>query len=316
MPTIFHWFAKRFGLFLLFSSLLAPGCTTVEEPPCPKITIPDTVGDCSNLCDCADQDMQGRVFRVTRLEIDEPEEFASLLNDMWAMDIEANTLNILFVVDDFEPNSVSSFNTISFSAGPAWRSPKEPLVMPPAEGDPPESMVDSYCLLQGLTVQANVKQYHGYQCVFKTIEDTKLHFHSGPKEKPLVCAPATEPQNSINIDNLKMRFGFNQDCTETRSGYIEGCITIANANDICMCLIPGTCGTPQNEGHDPDDLQAYCLDQCGTSWLSFGRTIDAFNLTPKCITTDGQQGYRIQGFIDAVDVTNKFNPVSSNDCTQ
>jgi len=300
---------------LLFT--LAGCSTTIEEPACPSIEIPDSTGTCSNLCDCDDEEMDGRVYRVTSLEIDEPEQFASLLNDLWSTDILNNTLNILFVVDTFARNSISSFDSIRFQAGPAWRSPRMPLGVPPEEGQPSESAVESYCLLDGLTAEASVKPYHGNQCVFKTIEDTSLFFHTGPTTDPLVCAPKGEPRNTIPIKNLKIRFGFDQDCRTVVAGSIEGCITLTDADKICMCLVSGSCTVqPKGEGYDPDDLTAYCKDECGDKWLSFGQTVKAFGLAPTCVTSEGDQGYRLQGFISAADVTEKYNPVSSSDCTE
>ena len=73
---------------------------------------------------------------------------------------------------------------------------------------------------------------------------------------------------------------------------------------------------------NPEDIELgkYCNDGCGSDglsggWTSFGSSVSMFNLLPTCINEKDERGYRIQGFVSAVDVTDKFNPTPSDDCT-
>jgi len=289
---------------------------TIEEPPCPPIEIPIGTGECSAFCDCPGDTIANRVYRLTRMEIDEPEEFAELLNMQWESDIVNNVLNVLFAVKEYETGTAAAFDHVSFVVGPGWRSPVEPEPLVPEEGQPSESVVDSYCHLDGMTVDLSVKPYHGNQCIFKSTEATALYFHTGPKTSPFVCAPDLVPANSIPVKNLKVRMGFNEDCTGIVDGYLEGCITIEDANRICMCLVSGACPLePVNEGtHEEGDLSGYCRDKCGKKWLSFGESVAMFKLKPSCITPDGAQGYRLQGFVTAVEISDKYDGTRSDNC--
>ena len=307
---------------------LGTATCTIEEPPCPKIEIPNQTGECSKFCDCTDQKMVDRVFRFTQLEIDEPAKLAELLNQTWSDDLDDNTLNVLFKIKEVERNDIGSFEVIKFWGGPGWRSPKEPLKLPPDEGQPSPSVIDSYCLLDGYEVNVDVERYHGNQCEFKTSALTTLFFHSGPASNPLVCAPLVEPQNSIPITNLNIRFGMNRDCSSMINGVIEGCITQSDANKICMWLgnyddatitrnaTDEELGQYADPDHPKFNLSKYCTDGCGGMWLSFGSSVEMYRLTPTCINEKGEQGYRIQGFVAATEVTDKFNPIPSADCTE
>ena len=296
---------------------LASGCYTVEEPPCPPIVIPENTGECSTLCKCDYDSFGGSPFRLTRLEIDEPEELATLLNTIWNTDILRNVVNVLFVVTDFEEGTAAAFNRITFKVGPGWRSPHEELSIPPADGDPSESMVDSYCMLEGYDVDMSVKPYHVHQCVFKTEEAGALYFHTGPLDNPIVCAPELEPPNSIPIQNLKVRLALNENCDGFTDGHLEGCIAVDEANKICMCLTTGQCPMEHVDmgDYESDDLAAYCKDKCGFKWISLGQSMAAFGLVPTCLTLDGREGYRVQGFIDGHSVPDYFNPIQSADCS-
>jgi len=303
---------------LLTVWLLCAGCTTIEEPPCPPIEIPVEEGECSPYCKCDADEITGRAFRMTRLEIDEPEDFAILLNNIWNTDMKNNTLNVLFYVDSAVQGTSAAFNRISIIAGPGWREPRDPLALQPAEGQVSSDLVDSYCMLEGLSAPFELKPYHGNQCVFKSEDTSMLFFHTGPKDNPVVCSPEGERPNTIPIKTMRTRLSFNQDCTAIEDGYLEGCITLDDEDKICMCLNTGNCPIePTGEEGEEGDLTAYCHDQCGTKWLSFGVAVAAMDLLPSCITEDGEQGYRLQGFFDAVAVEDeKLNPVSSSDCTQ
>jgi len=314
---------------------LGTATCTFEEPPCPEVEIPDQGGECDKYCSCADEEMVGRVFRFTQLEIDEPDKLAEMLNEIWSDDIDTNTLNVLFEITEVDRNEIGSFETIVFHGGPGWRSPKNPLKLAPDEGQPSQSVVDSYCMLDGYQVDVDVERYHGQQCEYKTSALTTLFFHSGPGDWPLVCAPLIDPQNSIPITNLKIRFGLNRDCTGMINGFIEGCITQDDANKICMWLGDyeqaelngkyqrGEMTAEQLrayvEPENPEEdlkLSKYCTDGCGTMWLSFGTSVEMYKLQKTCINEKGQQGYRIQGFVRAVEVTDKYDPVASANCTE
>ncbi len=235
---------RTMGMMLL-TMLLAAGllttCVTVEEPPCPPVTITGGDGECSTSCqECPDPEgMIGRVFRISRLEIDEPAAFASILNGIWKSDIDSQTLNILFFVTGAEryDEELAAFTRLEFIAGPAWRSPKLPLALFDEEGGATAmEQVESYCHLEGLATSLDGKPYPGKLCEVRSTEDTSLYFHSGPKDTPMVCAPANFPANSIPIKNLKARLTFNEDCSEINKALLEGCITIPDADHICMCI--------------------------------------------------------------------------------
>jgi hypothetical protein len=280
--------------------------------------IPEGSSECSSFCDCKAEDMEGRVFRLTRLEIDEPEQFAQMLNTIWEGDLRNNILNVIFYVDEAKQGTGVAFKDLSITAGPGWRTPKMPYILPAEEGQPTPSAVEDYCLLEGLSVPLNLKPYHGHQCQMKSSEASALYFHSGPKDGPLVCAPANSPANNIPISNLKIRASFNEDCTAIQDAFLEGCITETAADRICMC--PGAAGTcPLEIDADApfteDDLAGYCHSACGDKWISFGGIVRSFSLLPSCLTPDGERGYRVIGFFDAEAVPGQFNPVSSSDCT-
>jgi hypothetical protein len=289
-----------YGLGMLL--LIATGCV-IEEPPCPKVEIPENEEGCSEYCDCSEQDLMGRAFRFTNLEVDEPAAFAEILNERWAGDIKNNIINVLFTPEVITEGSTSAFSYLRFHGGSGWRDPKEPMELGPPEGEPSESVVNSYCLLEGLTEPMEFEPYHGNQCIFKTIADSSLLFHPGPVDYPVLCAPELTPQNIIPIKSLKVRFGFNYDCTEIIDGYMEGCITIEDADKINMCMI-GEC-----------EIDSGAADGCGGGWLNFGGLVSPFGVFPSCITEDGDQGYRLQGFFSATAIDDKYNPVSSADCS-
>ncbi|MBM4355770.1 MAG: hypothetical protein FJ109_18600 [Deltaproteobacteria bacterium] len=294
------------------------GCVSVEEPPCPEVEIPENTGSCSTFCKCDLEAFRERVFRFTWLEIDEPEEFAGLLNPIWENDLANNVLNVVFSVVSAEKKqgSASALDEFVFLTGPGWRSPAMPVNLP-AKGDlPPETAVDSYCLLEGLTQEIEFRPYHGNQCIFKSVEDSLLNFHTGAIDNPILCAPDLDPMDSIPIRNLKVRFGFNEDCTGMVDGYLEGCIAIEDANRICMCLKSGDCPvSPVPQGDYPEtDLAKYCTDRCGQKWISFGASVGLFGLKPTCLTTDGKPGYRLQGFVEAHEIPGKFDSKQSINC--
>ncbi len=322
--------ARRIVVFVLVAMGVAgPGCVQVTEPEAPTIEIPENSGGCDKYCECDAADVTGRAYRVTSLQIDEPEAFATILNEMWAGDINNNVLNVIFNVEQAVAGTTgSAFNSLKITAGPSWRVPKEPWTNPAPDGNPPESIIDSYCQLKGMAIPLELKPYRNLQCTFKSTEMSSLYFHSGPKDMPFICAPQNEVANNIPIKNLKIRATFNRDCTEIADGYLEGCIAVDAADNICMC--PGGAGVCDREppvGSDasvyeeavaaaqPKTLGDYCHTVCGAKWISFGALIHSFKLEPTCLTVDGIEGYRVQGFFTATAIPGQFNPVQSDDCS-
>jgi len=307
-------------LFGLLAVFLLAGCISVEEPPCPEVEIPESNGACSSLCKCDLEAFKQRAFRFTWMEIDEPEEFAGLLNPIWKTDLANNVLNVVFSVVDAQkkPGSAYAFDQFTLLTGPGWRSPALPINLPAPDGKDPESVVDHYCLLEELTQQITFKPYHGNQCIYKSTDDSLLNFHTGAIDNPILCAPELDPPDSIPMRNLKVRFGFNENCTGITDGYLEGCIAIEDANRICMCLKTGDCPlepVPQGELAETD-LAAYCKDRCGDKWISFGASVGLFGLLPTCLTTDGKPGYRLQGFLEAKEIPGKYDPKQSINCDE
>jgi hypothetical protein len=300
---------------------LCIGCVSVEEPPCPEVEIPENTGECTTFCKCAVDAFKDSVFRFTWLEIDEPEEFAGLLNPIWETDLRNNVLNVVFQVIDVQKKqgSAAAFDQFTLLTGPGWRSPPLPVILPPkSEEESPQTVVDHYCLLEGMTREITFKPYHGNQCIFKSTDDSLLNFHTGAIDNPLLCAPDLDPPDSIPLRNLKVRFGFNEDCTGILDGYLEGCIAIEDANRICMCLKSGDCPIiPIPQGEFPQsDLATYCKDRCGEKWISFGASVGLFGLLPTCLTTDGKPGYRLQGFVQAESIPGKFDKQQSVNCDE
>jgi hypothetical protein len=190
--------------------------------------------------------------------------------------------------------------------------------------------VYSYCQLEGLSVPLELRPYHGNQCTFKSREATSLYFHSGPMDAPLICAPQNTPANNIPIKSLKIRASFNRECTAIDEGYLEGCIRITDADRICMCPgVAGACeiaptGTVEYDPDDPAKLKDYCHTNCSGKHISFGGLIRASSVPTTCITDDGSEGYRVQGFFTARALPEHcadagqacYNPVSSTDCSK
>jgi len=298
----------RLGALALLPLL---ACVEVTAPGAPDITIEQTGGSGTGTCECDATALGERVFRFTRLEIDEPEALASTLNSMWAGELAGNSLNVLFHVLEAEAGTGVAFESIRLAAGPGWHSPTTTAPLTDEE-------IDSYCLLPDMEVEIEMEPYHGYQCVFKSAQSTSLLFHLGPQTEPMVCSPLLDAPNTTPIKDLKVRFGFNEDCTAIEDGFLDGCILEAEAQRICMCLIAGTCPTPEapETPFDPDDLSGYCGDACGGGWISFGSIIKSFGLRQSCVDADGRQGFRLQAFFDAEDVGARFNPVASADCSE
>jgi len=303
--------------FEVVLGLLLGACVQVNEPGAPAVVIPEGDSTCSSFCECDAAEMTGRAFRLTRLEIDEPDAFAQILNTMWDGDVHNNVLNVIFHVDEAVQGSSTAFRSLKITAGPGWRDPKQPFILKAPEGEPTETAVTSYCLLEGLDVPITLKPYHGYQCQLKSTAPSALYFHSGPKDAPLICAPANEPANNIPISGLSIRASFNRDCSQIQDAFLEGCITVEAADGICMCATAGGC--PMNAEPDRSlagvDLPGYCHGACGEQWTSFGAIVRSFNLKPACLTPEGEPGYAVQGFFDAVAIPGQYNPTRSSDCT-
>jgi membrane-associated phospholipid phosphatase len=311
----------RSHLAVILAVGLLAGCVYVQEPAAPEVVVNVTGGGGGNTCSNCDADaMKGRVYRLTQLEIDEPEAFASILNLIWQSDIRNNILNVLVVVDEVVAGRAgNAFDKVSVTLGPGWRRPKMPYVLPAQDGSPAFDMVDDYCLLQDLSLKTDLMAYHGTLCQLKSANPTSLYFHSGPRDGPLICAPDNGPPNNIPISNMSIRVAFNDDCTELVDGFLLGCITMEAADRICMCMgAPGACSMDPRPGsvYEPGVLDEACHSACSPDWLSFGNIIRSFELAPGCLTPDGTSGYFVQAFFSGVLIPpEKFNPVSSNDCS-
>lgn len=318
-----------FCVAMLFSLAIFASCVEVKEPEAPAIEIPESEGECSNYCDCDPADVIGRAFRLNVMRISEPNEFADILNRIWENDIRNNVLNVLFVITEAarDEGAPEAFSSIAIEAGPGWRSPAEPRILKPEEGqETSDYLIDSYCHLEGMAETFHLEPKTGYQCTVKSSEAGSLFFHSGPLDNPIICAPDAQPANNIPISNLRIRASFNEDCTGITNGYLEGCLTVENADRICMCVTPDLCGDLFDETVDfeeffdeeagLDNLDGYCKAACGNLWSPFGDIGRAAGLSPNCLTPEGKEGYRVQGDFTAIDITDKFNPVQSGDCTE
>ena len=294
------------------------GCVEVEAPTTPDFTCPDVSISGNESCQCSAEDLVKLTLRINHFEIDEPVALATVLNSVWGGEIRNNILNVLFRMDAAEEGLTTAFKSITMVAGPGWRDPPTPAQLPPEdETAATHSAVDSYCMMEGLDRELQLKPYQDYQCQYRNPEPVDLLFHLGAKSDPLMCAPLLEPANATPLKDLKVRFGFNEDCTGINNGFLEGCIAVEDAARMCICTNAGTCAYKGDltAKHTPDDLPGYCGAACGPGWTSFGGLINAVEIASTCITTDGREGIRLQAFFDAVDVSHKYNPVSSDDCT-
>ena len=150
---------------IITAVLLALGCVEVEAPTPPEYSLPDATTSGSQFCECTADDLTTLTLRINRFEIDEPEALAMVLNTMWGAEIRSNIMNVLFRMDAAEEGTLTAFDSITMSAGPAWRDPPTPAQLAPEDPEAPTgSVVDSYCMLEGLDQEIALKPYHGYQC--------------------------------------------------------------------------------------------------------------------------------------------------------
>ena len=318
LPRRRDWAALRRFLGAVLMTWVVPACVDVHEPEAPDVVLSGDSSSANTLCRCDAEEMVGRTYRFTRWEFDEPSALAGTLNSVWATDIASQALNILFSVQSATAGGTTAFDPLVVTAGPGWRSPSLPYVMTTEDGVTAQDQVESYCLLPDMGQTIELAPYHGYQCQVKNAEAGTLFFHFGPKTNPLMCGPSLDPPNITPIRSLKIRFGFNEDCTAIDSGFLEGCITVEDASRLCMCMVTGTCEGLFDESAsvDENDPYAYCENACGSSWISLGSIMNTFSVAPTCLTEDENPGYRIQAFFDAEEITDRFNAQSSDDCSQ
>lgn len=320
--------AQLFGLLVALKCL---GCVEVNEAAVPPIQVDGTSSGGFGPCDCGATSMPGRAYRFTRLIADQPAYLADTLDNMWHHEISNYLLNVLLVVESAEKNenTISSFSKIRIKAGAGWRDPGAPYLT----DDTFE--VNSYCLMdESLNIEIEVTPYSGYLCRFRNANAASLFFHLGSLNDPLMCAPKLDPKNTTPIQDLHMSFSFNEDCTQIREGYLEGCLAQKNVNRICMCPNAGTCS---KEGADPstpfpaepaspgapfvdDALVEYCQDACSggriEGWVSFRENLEFFGIKPTCLTSDGEIGYRLSAFFEAEEITDPFSSALSAECSK
>lgn len=324
----------------LLMVLLGSGCW-VGDTPAPRLPVIDASvggGATHDTCECSagavqsgdPTGLQGRAYRFTELRIEEPYALASLLNGLWDFDIEHHILNVLFVVETAsESHTGYPFRGATLRAASGWRDPPQ-LWLP--EGMEP----DSYCILPGTSSAFGLQPSRecAGRCEISTTGQSSLAFYAGNLDDPLNCSPHLGVPHSIPISQMDARFVFNEDCSELLEGRLTACLRREDTRGICMCTRSAMSDPPwayQCVWNDPLDmdppasdadgqaLQAYC-GGCGTGpWMTLGgylRPPEEGTGLPPCDPPIGMGGYKVSGVFRAVDITERFNPRESADCTE
>jgi hypothetical protein len=248
---------------------------------------------------------------------------ADNLNDQWANELSNYLLNVIFVVNGAEKaeGATTAFTNLNLTAGPGWRFPGEPYLVDDS------FQVQSFCLMnEALNLNVDVTPEGTTQCVFSNKVPTNLFFHLGPESNSLMCGPQLTPKHATPITNLSFTFGFNNDCTEITSGYLEGCIPQDEARKICLCKVASTCPTVNADPNaalpeEASEFGPYCSTACGDDgsnvrWLSFAGTLNATAVEPQNCTVDGEPGYLLSASFEAEEITGMFDPAIPGVCPQ
>lgn len=234
----------------------------------------------------------GIAFRLTKLDVQKPEEPAALkdfLNAIWAPDICAQRLNIILKLDEVKSGQDGK-TTIKFTAGSGWPCPggvpADPKTMLQVQCDDPTIVKqEEFCFVEGGTtvIEAVVDE----KCHFVTTGEAFLNFHPGPVDHAYICS-AGDPGIGLNRDTIPLAnlfaYGdFNADCTEITAGLLSGCIKQEAADQICSFLAAPNYSTYDMSNKDSkacDDLPPgytcvgtayYCMKNCNKSgWANFG----------------------------------------------
>ncbi|MBU0551168.1 hypothetical protein KKF91_02040 [Myxococcota bacterium] len=308
-------------LLLLLLTLASGGCW-VGDTPAPQLPVIEASGpgEVSETCDClqsppdgiASDGLQGRVYRFTEMVIQDPEALATILNSLWAADLEVNILNLFFRIVTTTPSNLGyPAQRITIEAMSGWRTPDEVLL----SGAP----VESFCGLPGTEVTLDLEPADecAGKCRVRTAEFGAMNFYAGDEDTPINCGPALEVRHSIPISQVEARFNFDEDCGRLIGGTLTACLEKPKAKGLCVCLRQGgtdACDTSGmvNMGDPPpnataEEIRDYCR-QCGAGmWISLGTLVDQVE-TP-CDPPMGDLGVKISGIFSAEDITPLYSGV-------
>lgn len=307
-------------------ALMAMGCVDVQEPSAPDIEYEGGTGGAASHCECSADDMEERAYRFTELQVVEPLSLKDTLNSQWEHELENYLTNVLVMVVDADSDDAASeltaFNAMRVVAGPGWREPDDDYLVDD-DFEP-----DSYAFLEGLTIGVELSPVEGEQCRLANEDFPSLYFHLGPLNDPLMCAPTLEPANATPIENMRIRFNFNEDCSEIVSGYLLGCIPGDAADRICMCTSASQC---TQEDADPSydfpdleevadedrsaELRDYCQNACGYTpsderpddvllWTPFGAVLSSAGIPKTCAGANGSPGVMLELSFTAEEIDN------------
>lgn len=328
-------------LIWLAVSLMLVACSTAEKGELlPTIEVYQAVSEdadedvaplgCEAICG---ERLPGANFRFTLLHVTEPNESTSprakalqdILNDMWSRDLSGHVLNIIFELGSVDYESGEA----NLEVGPGWyRLTPEAAQDPPPVGEVAASDVSNFCLLEGvegeslaIALIAQLDAECGFEIDPATAQDSDgqgafLLFHTGPTTDPVICAPdqGSAPglaDNTIPLAVTAARGRFDASCDRIVEGYLEGCIAVEHANQICMCTRPG--------GHCKEDASPsaanYCGQVCSSESLNLGGfMLDVAQIEPSC-TVFGRDGIRIAAMFEAKRLPpERYDPERSVDC--
>ena len=226
-----------------------------------------TAGESASPCEsCAEV---GAWYRFTALELESldggPHPVISVLNNLWARDVDDHVLNVLFEVRSVEGDQITMG-----AMNAAWVS----------EAD------DDYCLMPETAIEFIFTQS---QCSISNSDAAGINIYAGSKEIAKNCSPEGEATNAIPVRDVLLGADFSADCSQLLSGSVRSAAIKRSALEgTCSCLSPvlESC-----EGVDPNfegNSSGECVG-CNTRYNSLSRQLNMFQeLTWEC-EVDGEQ---------------------------
>jgi len=252
-------------------------------------------GDTASLSCPACPGLVGKALRFSSLYVTEPnspdsttdEAILDFLNEIWGRDVGLELLNILFVIREYDPAA----GKLTAEVGPAWKF-----------------------------TDGNFHFIKGYSNIYTTVFDPatcgydnaaapgQLNFHTGPKDKPIICAPDVPLTNSIPMSGLVTNGVLNVDCdagtASIEGAYLQGWIAEAAADGICSC---GTFDEGSKSYTCPSTLNPsgnFCFQHCGSGYQLFGMIVKQIAKVQPQDDGHGVPSFRLAGFYSTVTVPN------------
>ena len=211
----------------------------------------------------------GAWYRFTTLELESldggPHPVVSVLNNLWARDVDDHVLNVLFEVRSVEGDQIKMG-----AMNAAWVS----------EAD------DDYCLMPETAIEFIFTQS---QCSISNSDSAGINIYAGSKEITKNCSAEGEATNAIPVRDVLLGADFSTDCSQLLSGSVRSAAIKRSALEgTCSCLSPilESC-----EGIDPSfegNSFGECMG-CNTRYNSLSRQLNMFQeLTWEC-EVDGEE---------------------------